>query len=106
MSTVSTAAVAGHAETPEHGAVRTAAQRAAVAAPGVRSAGGPAVDAALRTMATALRDRTADLLAANAAAIVRRAASTAGPPAARTPGAAPAARCAAVRTAPCSGVSA
>ena len=67
MSTVSTAAVAGHAETPEHGAVRTAAQRAAGAAPGVRSAGGPAVDAALRTMATALRDRTADLLAANAA---------------------------------------
>ena len=67
MSTVSTAAVAGHAETPEHGAVRTAAQRAAVAAPGVRSAGGPAVDAALRTMASALRDRTADLLAANAA---------------------------------------
>ena len=67
VSTVSTAAAAGHAETPEHGAVRTAAQRAAGAAPGVRSAGGPAVDAALRTMATALRDRAANLLAANAA---------------------------------------
>ena len=66
MST-STAAVADHAETPEHAAVRVAAQRAAAAAPGVRSAGGPAVDAALRTMAAALRDRTADLLAANAA---------------------------------------
>ncbi len=69
MSTVSTngsEAVADHAETPEHAAVRNAAQRAAGAAPGVRAAGGPAVDAALRTMATALRDRTADLLAANA----------------------------------------
>ena len=60
-------AVADHAETPEHAAVRVAAQRAAAAAPGVRAAGGPAVDAALRTMAAALRDRTADLLAANAA---------------------------------------
>ena len=54
-------------EAPEFTAVRTAAQRAAAAAPGVRSAGGPAVDTALRTMATALRDRTADLLAANTA---------------------------------------
>ena len=63
----STAAVADPAETPEHAAVRAAAQRAAAAAPGVRSAGGPAVDAALRTMAAALRDRTADLLAANTA---------------------------------------
>jgi glutamate-5-semialdehyde dehydrogenase len=63
----STAAAVDHAETPEHAAVRLAAQRAAAAAPGVRSAGGPAVDAALRTMAAALRDRTDDLLAANAA---------------------------------------
>ena len=62
----STAAV-DHTGSPEHTAVRLAAQRAAAAAPGVRSAGGPAVDAALRTMATALRDRTDDLLAANAA---------------------------------------
>jgi len=62
----STAAVAA-SETPEHVAVRAAAQRAAAAAPGVRSAGGAAVDAALRTMAVALRDRTADLLAANTA---------------------------------------
>ena len=52
-------AVADPAETPEHAAVRAAAERAAAAAPGVRSAGGPAVDAALRTMAAALRDRTA-----------------------------------------------
>ncbi|MDT0351733.1 aldehyde dehydrogenase family protein [Pseudonocardia charpentierae] len=66
MST-STAAAVDHAETPEHAAVRLAAQRAAAAAPGVRSAGGPAVDAALRTMAAALRDRTDDLLAANTA---------------------------------------
>jgi glutamate-5-semialdehyde dehydrogenase len=63
----STAAAVDHAETPEHAAVRLAAQRAAAAAPGVRSAGGRAIDAALRTMATALRDRTDDLLAANAA---------------------------------------
>jgi glutamate-5-semialdehyde dehydrogenase len=70
VSTVSTTgndAVVDTAETPEHAAVRTAAQRAAGAAPGVHAAGGPAVDAALRTMAAALRDRTADLLAANAA---------------------------------------
>jgi glutamate-5-semialdehyde dehydrogenase len=60
-------AVTAAAETPEHAAVRTAAQRAAAAAPGVRSAGGPAVDAALRTMAAGLRDRTADLLVANTA---------------------------------------
>ncbi|MGZ8750983.1 MAG: aldehyde dehydrogenase family protein [Pseudonocardia sp.] len=66
MST-STAAVGEPAETPEHAAVHAAAQRAAAAAPGVRSAGGAAVDAALRTMAAALRDRTADLLAANTA---------------------------------------
>ena len=70
VSTVSTTgneAVADTAETPEHTAVRAAAQRAAGAAPGVRSAGGAAVDAALRTMAAALRDRTVDLLAANTA---------------------------------------
>ena len=67
VSTSTAAAVAEPAETPEHAAVRVAAQRAAAAAPGVRSAGGPAVDAALRTMAAALRDRTADLLAANTA---------------------------------------
>ncbi len=48
-------------------AVRVAAQRAAAAAPGVRAAGGPAVDAALRTAADLLRDRTDELLAANAA---------------------------------------
>jgi glutamate-5-semialdehyde dehydrogenase len=47
-------------------AVRTAAQRAAAAAPGVRAAGGAAVDAALRTAAGLLRDRTHELLAANA----------------------------------------
>ena len=44
VSTVSTTgndAVVDTAETPEHAAVRTAAQRAAGAAPGVRSAGGP-----------------------------------------------------------------
>jgi glutamate-5-semialdehyde dehydrogenase len=64
---VSTAAVASPIETPEHAAVRTAAQRAAAAAPGVRAAGGPAVDAALRAAAKRLRDRTDDLLAANSA---------------------------------------
>jgi glutamate-5-semialdehyde dehydrogenase len=63
----STAASDTASETPEHAAVRTAAHKAAAAAPGVRSAGGPAVDAALRTMAAALRDRTGDLLAANVA---------------------------------------
>lgn len=54
-------------ETPEAAAVREAAQRAAAAAPGVRAAGGAAVDAALRTAAALLREREADLLAANAA---------------------------------------
>jgi glutamate-5-semialdehyde dehydrogenase len=54
-------------ETPEHTAVRTAARQAAAAAPGVRAAGGAAVDAALRTAALHLRDRADALLAANAA---------------------------------------
>ena len=49
---------------------------------------------------------TPEHAAVRAAAIVRSAASTTELPAERTPGAAPAARCAAVRTAPCSGVSA
>ncbi len=51
----------------EPAAVREAAQRAAAAAPGVRAAGGAAVDTALRAAAGLLRDRTDDLLAANAA---------------------------------------
>jgi glutamate-5-semialdehyde dehydrogenase len=55
------------AEPVEHAAVRAAAQRAAAAAPGVRAAGGAAVDAALRAAATRLRGRADDLLAANAA---------------------------------------
>lgn len=54
-------------ETPEATAVREAAQRAAAAAPGVRAAGGPAIDAALRTAAGLLREREGELLAANAA---------------------------------------
>ncbi|MCX6463370.1 MAG: aldehyde dehydrogenase family protein [Pseudonocardiales bacterium] len=53
--------------TSELTAVREAALRAAAAAPGVRAAGGAAVDAALRAAAGLLRERTADLLAANAA---------------------------------------
>jgi glutamate-5-semialdehyde dehydrogenase len=52
-------------ETPEATAVRAAAQRAAAAAPGVRAAGGAAIDAALRTAAGLLRDRAHELLAAN-----------------------------------------
>jgi glutamate-5-semialdehyde dehydrogenase len=52
--------------TPEAAAVRDAAQRAAAAAPGVRAAGGPAVDAALRTMAQLIRERAERVLAANA----------------------------------------
>jgi glutamate-5-semialdehyde dehydrogenase len=47
-------------------AVRAAAERAAAAAPGVRAAGGPAVDAALRTMAQLIRERADRVLAANA----------------------------------------
>ncbi|MCW0212695.1 MAG: aldehyde dehydrogenase family protein, partial [Pseudonocardia sp.] len=43
------------------------AQRAAAAAPGVRAAGGPAVDAALRSAAGLLRTQAPELLAANAA---------------------------------------
>jgi glutamate-5-semialdehyde dehydrogenase len=50
-------------------AVRGAAQRAAAAAPGVRAAGGSAIDAALHTAAALIRDRVEDLLAANAADI-------------------------------------
>ncbi len=46
-------------------AVREAAQRAAAAAPGVRAAGGAAIDAALRTAADLLRERGTELLAAN-----------------------------------------
>jgi glutamate-5-semialdehyde dehydrogenase len=51
----------------DHQAVRDAALRAAAAAAGVRAAGGPAVDAALRNAADLLRERHAELLAANAA---------------------------------------
>ena len=51
----------------DHQAVREAAIRAAAAAPGVRAAGGAAVDAALRTAADLLRERAGELLAANAA---------------------------------------
>ncbi len=64
---MSTGTLPSSTETPEHAAVLVAAQRAAAAAPGVRAAGGPAVDAALRAAARRLRDRTDDLLAANAA---------------------------------------
>lgn len=52
--------------TPEFAAVRAAAERAAAAAAGVRAAGGPAIDAALRDAARLLRERSAELLAANA----------------------------------------
>lgn len=54
-------------ESPDAVAVRECAQRAAAAAAGVRAAGGPAIDAALRTTAALLRERADDLLAANAA---------------------------------------
>ncbi|MGQ0576081.1 MAG: aldehyde dehydrogenase family protein [Pseudonocardia sp.] len=47
--------------------MRAAALRATAAAPGVRAAGGAAVDAALRTAAVLLRERAGELLAANAA---------------------------------------
>jgi glutamate-5-semialdehyde dehydrogenase len=53
-------------DTPEAAAVRDAALAAAAAAPGVRAAGGPAIDAALRTAAALLRERADDVLAANA----------------------------------------
>jgi hypothetical protein len=66
VSTTGSEAVADHAETP----ARCRSQRRAACrrrrARGARGRG-PVVDAALRTMATALRDRTADPLAANAA---------------------------------------
>jgi glutamate-5-semialdehyde dehydrogenase len=52
-------------ESPEATAVREAAQRAAAAAPGVRAAGGAAVDAALRTAADLLRVQALAVLAAN-----------------------------------------
>ena len=45
--------------TPEQAAVRAAAERAAAAAPGVRAAGGPAIDAALRAAAELLRAEAA-----------------------------------------------
>lgn len=54
-------------DTPEQTAVLEAARRAAAAAAGVRAAGGPAIDAALRAAAELLRDGTDDLLAANRA---------------------------------------
>lgn len=62
MSTSTTAP----ATTSEADAVRTAAHAAAAAAPGVRAAGGAAIDATLRTAAVLLRERAPDLLAANA----------------------------------------
>ncbi|WP_051232983.1 aldehyde dehydrogenase family protein [Pseudonocardia asaccharolytica] len=65
MST-STTASAERPHSPEFDAVRAAAERAAAAAPGVRAAGGAAIDAALRTAAGLLRDRAPRLLAANA----------------------------------------
>lgn len=54
------------APTSDATAVRDAALRAAAAAPGVRAAGGEAIDRALRTAAILLRERTGRLLAANA----------------------------------------
>jgi glutamate-5-semialdehyde dehydrogenase len=62
---VSTGTVPSSVDAPEHVAVRAAAQAAAAAAPGVRAAGGAAVDAALRTAAGRLRGHTDTLLAAN-----------------------------------------
>lgn len=53
--------------TSEQTAVREAAERAAAAAPGVRAAGGAAVDTALRAADRLLRERADDVLAANAA---------------------------------------
>ncbi len=63
---VSTSTAAPAEQAPEFAAVRTAAERAAAAAPEVRAAGGPAIDAALRTAAGLLRDRATQLLEANA----------------------------------------
>ncbi len=51
---------------PEYEAVRAAAERARAAAPAVRAAGGAAVDEALRTAASLIRERARDLLAVNA----------------------------------------
>jgi glutamate-5-semialdehyde dehydrogenase len=59
----STAAPAG---TDDLTAVRESAQRAAAAAPAVRAAGGPAIDAALVAAAGLLRERADELLAVNA----------------------------------------
>src|ERR1700754_1399746 len=56
-----------HEETAEATAVREAALRAVAAAPGVRAAGAAAIDAALRTAAELIRERSTELLAANAA---------------------------------------
>ncbi len=63
--TASTTSAAASGTDPDRAAVRAAAVRAAAAAPGVRSAGGRAVDDALRAAAGLLRECTADLLAAN-----------------------------------------
>jgi len=54
-------------DTTEAAAVRAAAHRAAAAAPVVRAAEGEAIDAVLRTTGVLLRERSDDLLAANAA---------------------------------------
>lgn len=53
------------ADTSAAAAVRHAAERAAAAAPGVRAAGGAAIDRVLRTAAGLLRERAAELAAAN-----------------------------------------
>ncbi|MDN5915650.1 MAG: aldehyde dehydrogenase family protein [Pseudonocardia sp.] len=54
-------------EAPEFAAVQAAAERARDAAPAVRAAGGAAVDAALRTAAALIRERTPALLEVNVA---------------------------------------
>jgi len=66
VSTSTAAPTSTDAPSPDAVAVREAAHRAAAAAPGVRAAGGPAVDEALRAAAGLLRERTAELLAVNA----------------------------------------
>jgi glutamate-5-semialdehyde dehydrogenase len=58
-------------DTAEAAAVRAAALRAAAAAPGVRAAGGEAIDDALRSAAALLRVHAEELLAANAADVDR-----------------------------------
>ena len=67
-------------DTPEYRAVREAAQRARAAAPGVRAAGGPAVDRALRTASSLIREHARELLEVNAAdvAAAERGAMAAG----------------------------